>query len=188
MGIIELLLTAVALSMDAMAVSITNGLTIRNLSIKHALKTGLYFGLFQAIMPLIGYLAGSSVRDMIVSVDHWVTFILLALIGGKMIWDTLYESGDEAVEDPTNTRTLLIMAVATSIDALAVGIGFALTNVNIIAAATCIGVVTFALCTLGVMLGKKLGDAFKKYAQLAGGVVLCLIGLKIFVEHMMNGI
>lgn len=190
MGMIELLLTAVALSMDALAVSITNGMTIRKLSWKHALKTGLFFGFFQALMPTIGYLAGSTIRDVIVSIDHWVTFGLLAVIGGKMAWDALHEKEEEAgkIEDPTNTLTLMMMAIATSIDALAVGIGLALTNVNIIASALCIGLVTFVLCTLGVMLGKKLGDAFQKRAQVAGGVVLVLIGLKILIEHLVQGI
>lgn len=190
MGIIELLLTAVALSMDALAVSITNGLTIRKLSIKHALKTGLFFGFFQALMPAIGYLAGSSIRDLIQPIDHWVTFGLLAVIGGKMAWDALHEKDDEEdkVEDPTNTVTLTMMAIATSIDALAVGIGLALTNVNIIASALCIGLVTFVLCTFGVMLGKKLGDAFQKHAQVIGGLVLIAIGLKVLIEHLIQGI
>lgn len=190
MGIVELLLTAVALSMDALAVSITNGLTIRKLSWKHALKTGFFFGFFQALMPVIGYLAGSTVRELIVSIDHWVTFGLLAFIGGKMAWDALHEDASEGekVEDPTNTATLTMMAIATSIDALAVGIGLALTNVNIIASALCIGLVTFVLCVLGVMLGKKLGDAFQKHAQVAGGIVLILIGLKVLIEHLMQGV
>lgn len=189
MGMIELLLTAVALSMDALAVSITNGLTIRNLSWRHAIKTGFFFGLFQALMPAIGYLAGSSIREIIVSIDHWVTFGLLFIIGGKMVWDTLREGEEEAcVEDPTNTLTLTMMAIATSIDALAVGIGLALTQVNIIASCLCIGSVTFVLCVLGVLLGKKLGDAFQKHAQIAGGIVLMLIGLKILIEHLVQGI
>lgn len=189
MGIVELLLTAVALSMDALAVSITNGMTIRHLSWRHALKTGLFFGFFQALMPAIGYLAGSSVREVIVSVDHWVTFGLLAVIGGKMVWDACQGGeGDEQVENPTGTLTLTMMAVATSIDALAVGVGLALTQVNILAACSCIGLVTFALCVLGVMLGKRLGDAFQKYAQVAGGVVLMIIGCKILLEHLMQGI
>ena len=190
MGIVELLLTAVALSMDALAVSITNGLTIRKLSWKHALKTGFFFGFFQALMPVIGYLAGSTVRELIVSIDHWVTFGLLAFIGGKMAWDALHEDAGEGekVEDPTNTATLTMMAIATSIDALAVGIGLALTNGNIIASALCLGLVTFVLCVLGVMLGKKLGDAFQTHAQVAGGIVLILIGLKVLIEHLMQGV
>ena len=189
MGMMELLLTAVALSMDALAVSITNGLTIRKLSWRHALKTGLFFGFFQALMPVIGYLAGVTIRDVIVSIDHWVTFGLLAAIGGKMAWDALHEKDDGAqVEDPTHTATLTLMAIATSIDALAVGIGLALNQVNIFASSACIGLVTFVLCVCGVMLGKKLGDAFQKHAQVAGGVVLILIGLKILVEHLMQGV
>ena len=190
MGTIELLLTAVALSMDALAVSITNGLTIRNLSIKHALKTGLFFGFFQALMPAIGYVAGSSVRGLIQPIDHWVTFGLLAIIGGKMAWDALHESDEEGdkVEDPTNNVTLTMMAIATSIDALAVGIGLALTQVNIFASAACIGLVTFVLCFFGVMVGKKLGDAFQKHAQVVGGIVLICIGLKVLIEHLIAGI
>lgn len=183
-----LLLTAVALSMDALAVSISNGMTIRDLKVRDALKTGLFFGAFQALMPAIGWLAGTSVRDLIVSVDHWVAFGLLALIGGKMIWDTFHEAQDGGVSNPTDTRVLLVMAVATSIDALAVGISLAMEQVAIAPAALTIGLVTFSLSTMGVLLGKKLGDAFQKRAGCIGGVILVLIGLKILLEHLAQGV
>lgn len=183
-----LLLTAVALSMDALAVSISNGMTIHDLKARDALKTGFFFGAFQALMPAIGWLAGTSIRDMIVSVDHWVAFGLLAVIGGKMIWDTFHEQEDDCVANPTDTRVLLIMAVATSIDALAVGISLAMEQVAIVPAALTIGLVTFSLSALGVLLGKKLGETCQKRAGLIGGIILILIGLKILIEHITQGV
>lgn len=185
---VVLLLTAVALSMDALAVSISNGMTIKHLRLRDALKTGFFFGAFQALMPAIGWLAGTSVREMIVSLDHWVAFGLLALIGGKMIWDTVHGEDDEHVSNPTDTRVLLVMAVATSIDALAVGISLAMEQVSVAAATATIGLVTFALCTAGMMLGKKLGEACQKRAGFIGGVILIAIGLKILIEHLSQGV
>lgn len=185
---VVLLLTAVALSMDALAVSISNGMTIKHLRLRDALKTGFFFGAFQALMPAIGWLAGTSVREMIVSLDHWVAFGLLALIGGKMIWDTVHGEDDEHVSNPTDTRVLLVMAVATSIDALAVGISLAMEQVSVAAATATIGLVTFALCTAGMLLGKKLGEACQKRAGFIGGVILIAIGLKILIEHLLQGV
>lgn len=190
MGGAELLLTALALSMDALAVSVTIGLTLKKITWRPAVKTGVFFGVFQALMPTLGYVLGTSVRGLIVSVDHWIAFALLGAIGGKMIVDGYRcQSGGECkVQDPTNTKTLLMMAVATSIDALAIGISMAMTQVNIGGAALCIGLVTFALSALGVLLGKSIGNAFEKYAQIGGGVVLCAIGIRILIEHMSMGI
>lgn len=184
MSIIELFLTAIALSMDAFAVSVTTGITLRRPRPWHAIKTGLFFGGFQALMPLIGFIAGRSVADYIQAFDHWIAFGLLVLIGGKMLWDIWHGDEDEEASDPTRTLTLLIMAIATSIDALAVGISFALLAVNIWQAIAIIGCTTCALSIAGVVLGNRLGELFKKRATLAGGVILIAIGVKILIEHL----
>ena len=184
MGIIELLITAVALSMDAFAVSICKGLSVGQVKAKHMLITGLWFGGFQALMPLIGYLAGSLFDKYITALDHWIAFVLLALIGANMVKEAL--SGEEEGADASlGFKIMLTMAVATSIDALAVGITFALLpNVNILYAVTFIGVITFALSALGVKIGSVFGSRQRKYAELIGGSVLILIGLKILLEHL----
>jgi putative Mn2+ efflux pump MntP len=178
-----MLLVGVSLSMDAFAVSVVTGIGIGDLKLRYALKTGLFFGFFQFLMPVLGFLAGSAVSRYIEKYDHWVVFGLLALIGGKMILDTVKGGGEEAA-DFTNTVRLLVLSVATSIDALAVGVSFALMEVNILLASGIVGFVTFAICVFGVMAGKRLGDKFRKKAMIFGGVVLCLIGVKILVEHL----
>ena len=180
----ELFIIAVGLSMDAFAVSICKGLSVRKVTPRHALTAGLYFGGFQALMPLIGFIAGRSVADYIQAFDHWIAFGLLVLIGGKMLWDIWHGDEDEEASDPTRTLTLLIMAIATSIDALAVGISFALLAVNIWQAIAIIGCTTCALSIAGVVLGNRLGELFKKRATLAGGVILIAIGVKILIEHL----
>ncbi len=187
MSFIELILTAIALSMDAFAVSVTTGITLRRPRPWQAIKPGLFFGGFQALMPLIGYIAGRSVAVYIESVDHWIAFALLAAIGGKMIWDIWHEDGDAESADPTRTLALLVMAVATSIDALAVGISLALLSVNIWWAITIIGCTTCALSIAGVLLGNRLGELFKKRATLVGGLILIAIGAKILIEHLTAG-
>ena len=193
MGFITLFLTGVSLSMDAFAVSICRGLQMRaRVNIKHLLIIAAFFGGFQALMPAIGYLLGSQFKDYIVSVDHWLAFGLLAVIGGKMIWDVIAESreGEEDcpccgdAQESLDVRQIALMAVATSIDALAVGITFAFLEVNLLLAVAVIGITTFALCALGVVVGHKFGARFKNKATLAGGIALILIGTKILLEHL----
>ena len=193
MGFITLFLTGVSLSMDAFAVSICRGLQMRaRVNIKHLLIIAAFFGGFQALMPAIGYLLGSQFKDYIVSVDHWIAFGLLAVIGGKMIWDVIAESreGEEDcpccgdAQESLDVRQIALMAVATSIDALAVGITFAFLEVNLLLAVAVIGITTFALCALGVVVGHKFGARFKNKATLAGGIALILIGTKILLEHL----
>lgn len=184
MTIFELILTAIALSMDAFAVSVTTGITLKHPRPWQAIKPGLFFGGFQALMPLIGYIAGRSIASYIEAFDHWIAFGLLAVIGGKMIWDIWHEDGDEEPADPTRTLALLLMAIATSIDALAVGISFALLSVNIWVAITTIGCTTCVLSIAGVLLGNRLGELFKKRATLVGSLILIAIGVKILVEHL----
>lgn len=193
MDLLTTVLTALALSMDALAVSVCNGIAIPKLRPWHVIKTALFFGFFQMLMPIIGWLVGISVRDYIVAYDHIIAFVLLGGIGIKMIWDTLKpekedEASNAAPSDPTQTKTLLLLAVATSIDALAVGISLAVTRTNIWISAAIIGVVTFIVCSAGVVLGKKLGSLFQRRAGLIGGIVLIGIGVKILVEHIIQGI
>ena len=183
MGIGELFVLAVGLSMDAFAVSICKGLSIRRLELRHALIVGAWFGAFQALMPAIGWLLGSAFADMIVAVDHWIAFVLLALIGGNMIREALGK--DEEDCDPSLApMAMLLLAVATSIDALAVGITFAFLRVDVVSAVTLIGLCTFAISAAGVKIGNVFGSRYKSRAELAGGVVLVLIGLKILLEHL----
>ena len=201
MDILSITLIAIGLSMDAFAVSISNGIIIKELKLQHALKIGLYFGVFQALMPLAGWFAGSQFKDYITSIDHWIAFILLAIIGGKMIKEAyedeceINSSGDgtcevaisaqvEACEDPLRMGRLVVLAVATSIDALAVGISFAFLNVSILWSATVIGVITFGICVAGVYIGRKFGCLFRKKAEIIGGIILIFIGLKILLEHL----
>jgi putative Mn2+ efflux pump MntP len=177
----ELFVIAIGLSMDAFAVSICNGLTIKNINIKHALIIGLFFGGFQAIMPLIGYYIGTQFKVYITPVDHWIAFLLLGFIGLKMVKES---RSCEVVENIFNLKSLLILSVATSIDALAVGITFAFFQANIIFAVSTIGTITFILSFLGVRIGRMLGDKFKTHAEFAGGIILILMGLKILFEHL----
>lgn len=182
MGITELFLVGVGLSMDAFAVAICRGLSMKKLEWKQALLVAVFFGGFQALMPTIGWVLGKQFEQYIVSVDHWIAFILLAYIGGKMIWDAFHE--EEARPADFRVGELLIMAVATSIDALAVGVSFAFLSVNIGAAVSFIGVITFALSMVGVKVGSLFGAKYKSKAELAGGVILILMGLKILLEHL----
>ncbi|MBE6620690.1 MAG: manganese efflux pump [Ruminococcaceae bacterium] len=195
MGFIEILLTGVGLSMDAFAVSVCRGLQMRRrVNLKHLFIIAAFFGGFQALMPAIGYLLGSQFKDYIVAIDHWIAFGLLAFIGGKIIYDVICDMreekggcdccGTQVEEERLDVRRIALMAVATSIDALAVGITFAFLEVNLLLAITVIGVTTFALCALGVVVGHKFGSRFKNKASLAGGIVLILIGTKILLEHL----
>ena len=182
MGFIELLLIAVGLSMDAFAVSVCKGLSVKKAGVKHAALAGLYFGGFQFLMPVIGYLLGFRFESVIETVDHWVAFVLLAFIGGSMIRESFGK--DEGMNDDFGVKTMLLMAVATSIDALAVGITFAFLNVQILPAAGLIGVTTFLLSFVGIYIGNVFGTRYKSRAELAGGVILVLIGVKILLEHL----
>lgn len=194
MGIIEIFLIGVGLSMDAFAVSICKGLSMPRLNSKQMLIIGLFFGGFQALMPLIGWALGTSFESLITPVDHWIAFLLLGFIGAKMIFDAIHGSDNEntnptesnatAPEQKLDLKELLMMAIATSIDALAVGITFAFLGISIIEAIIIIGITTFVLSILGVVIGHFFGSRFEKPATIIGGVVLILIGLKILFEHL----
>lgn len=184
MGIVELFLIAVGLSMDAFAVSICKGLSVQKLKIRHYLIIGAWFGGFQALMPFIGYILGSSFEKYITSFDHWIAFALLSLIGGNMIKEAFSKNEEEA-DASFGVKTMALLAVATSIDALAVGITFALLpNVNIAAAITFIGVITFILSAVGLKIGNVFGIKYKSKAEIAGGIILIIIGVKILLEHL----
>ena len=184
MGILELFITAVALSMDAFAVAMCKGLATPQLKIKHMLLAGIWFGGFQALMPLIGYFLGGTFGKYITAYDHWIAFGLLAFLGGKMIHEAL-SAGDEPANGSFAVREMFLMAVATSIDALAVGVTFALLpDVNIAWAVIFIGVLTFGFSAVGVKLGNIFGERFKSKAELSGGIILCLMGIKILLEHL----
>ena len=182
MGFIELLLIAVGLSMDAFAVSVCKGLSVKKVGVKHAALAGLYFGGFQFLMPVIGYLLGFRFESVIESIDHWVAFVLLAFIGGNMIKESFGKA--EELNDDFGVKTMLLMAIATSIDALAVGITFAFLEVQILPAAGLIGVTTFLLSFVGIYIGNAFGARYKSRAELAGGIILVVIGVKILLEHL----
>ena len=180
----EILLLAVGVSMDAFAVSIGKGLTAQRASWREALKVGLWFGGFQALMPLIGYFLGFSFTDLVVKVDHWIAFVLLALIGGNMIREAL-KGGEEASANSSFAfRTMLLLAIATSIDALAVGVSLAFVQADIWLSVTIIGITTALFSIVGLLIGKEVGDRFHRRAQILGGVILIAIGLKILIEHL----
>ena len=182
MTLFDLFILAVGLSMDAMAVAICKGLSVQKLKFRHAIITGLYFGGFQAAMPLLGYFLGRQFQAYIQSVDHWIAFVLLGLIGANMIKESFGEA--EECNCSFCPKAMLPMAVATSIDALAVGVTFAFLQVTIAPAVTFIGVITFSLSAVGVYIGHLFGAKFKSKAELVGGVVLILMGLRILFEHL----
>lgn len=184
MSIIELFLIAVGLSMDAFAVSICKGLATKKVTIKQMAIAGIWFGGFQGLMPAIGYFLGSRFANAISKYDHWVAFILLAIIGGNMIKEALSNEEEEEGNDSFAVKTMFVMAIATSIDALAVGVTFAFLSVNILMAVTFIGITTFVFSFAGVKLGSVFGDKYEKKAELLGGVILVLLGLKILLEHL----
>ena len=183
MGLLELFILAVGLSMDAFAVSVCKGLAMPKITVKKAAVVGIWFGGFQALMPALGYLLGSQFKDSITAIDHWIAFILLGIIGGNMIREAC--SGEcENENDSLDIKTMFLLAVATSIDALAVGITFAFLKVNIAAAVSFIGVTTFVISAAGVKIGNIFGTKYKSKAELAGGIILILLGLKILLEHL----
>lgn len=187
MGTFTLLLIALGLSMDAFAVSVSNGLCFKNFKQSHAIISSLTFGIFQGLMPAIGFFAGTLFFDTISKLDHWIALILLGYIGFNMIIDAIKELKSKNLQsnEPQdyNTKTLFLQAIATSIDALAVGISFAALKINILTAATFICVITFICCLLGSLIGQKFGHLLQEKAKIFGGIILIFIGLKIFIEH-----
>lgn len=191
MNLLELFIIAVGLSMDAFAVSICKGLSMRKLYFKNALIVGLYFGIFQGGMPLLGYILGVQFQDKITAFDHWIAFILLGIIGLKMIKESLdketcTEIASDDTSDALNFKNMTVLAIATSIDALAVGVTFAFLNVQIIPAVSFIGIVTLVLSMVGVKIGNIFGTKYKSKAELAGGIILVLMGTKILIEHLLG--
>ena len=190
MGYITVLLIALSLAVDAFAVSVTNGIVVSDFRRRHAVKIGLYFGVFQFLMPLIGYALGSSFEKLIEAYDHWIAFSLLAIIGGSMIAESFKDEETECIGNSAkqflSPMRLVTQAIATSIDALAVGISFAVTKTqNIFANALIIGVVAFVCSFFGGIFGKKIGGIFRCYASRIGGIVLIGIGIKILIEHLL---
>ena len=180
MSILELFILVVGLSMDAFAVSVCKGLSLGKIKPKHMCIAGAWFGGFQALMPLIGYFLGSFFAEMIEKYDHWVAFVLLAIIGGNMIKESFGK--DEKVDSSMDVKSMLLLAIATSIDALAVGVTFAFLQVQIVPAVSFIGVITFIFSAVGVKIGSLFGTKYKSKAELFGGIVLVLIGIKILLE------
>lgn len=183
MGTIELICLSLGLAMDAFAVSICKGIAMKKHDWKKACIIGLYFGGFQALMPVIGYFCGNTLESIVTSVDHWIAFILLGIIGGKMIKDSLSQHC-ESYDDNICFKTMIILAIATSVDALAIGITFAFLNVNLIFAIILIGIISFLLSMFGTKIGNHFGDRFQKKAELIGGTILILLGTKILLEHL----
>lgn len=197
MNIITIIFTGFALAMDAFAVSVGKGMTLKELSKGLAIKIALFFGVFQAGMPLLGWVLGIGFEKYIKAVDHWIALVLLCILGGKMIYEFVENRREEklgevasevstTIEDSAielSNKELTTLAIATSIDALAIGVSFAFLNVNIVSSSIIIGIITFIVCYIGVVAGKKMGSVFKKYSELIGGIILILIGINIFIEH-----
>ena len=180
----ELMVIAVGLSMDAFAISMCKGLSMRRLNYGHAVIIALFFGIFQALMPLTGWALGVQFSSYIKSCDHWIAFILLAFIGIKMIKEAFSDDTDDCNGGGLDIKELIILSVATSIDALAAGISFACLNVAILPSCAVVGLTTFVICIAGVLLGNRFGAKYKSKAEFFGGVILVLIGLKILLEHL----
>lgn len=183
MGVLEILLLGIGLAMDAFAVSICKGLSMKKMNWKNAIIIALYFGIFQAIMPMIGYFLGTTFESFVTTFDHWIAFILLVLIGGNMIKES-FDNEDEKKNDKVDFKTMIVLAIATSIDALAVGITFAFFDVNLSLAVSIIGIITFFISIFGVKIGNRFGDKYQNKAELMGGVILVLLGIKILLEHL----
>ena len=185
MGIFELILLSIGLGMDAFAVSVCKGISMKKMNWKKASLIGLYFGGFQAVMPILGYFFGTSFESFITNIDHWIAFILLVIIGAKMIQEAFQKDKDEdEYNEDISVKAMLILSIATSIDALAVGITFAFLKVDLVLAFSLIGIITFILSVLGTKIGNRFGDKYKSKAELIGGIILILIGLKILLEHL----
>ncbi|MFA6127241.1 MAG: manganese efflux pump MntP family protein [Bacteroidales bacterium] len=187
MDTIVLIGIAIGLSMDALAVSVANGIMIKKLQVRHAFRIAFSFGFFQAIMPLIGWAAGITFSTYIKDIDHWVAFGLLVLVGSRMIWESVSASQqEEAIRNCLHFPTLLILSLATSIDALAVGVSFAFLDMTIWFPILLIGLITFVICFVGVILGNKIGTFFGNKLGIIGGLVLIVIGIKILIEHLLD--
>lgn len=186
MGIAELMIIAIGVSMDAFAVSICKGLSVQKIKTRHVLQTSLWFGGFQALMPLIGYCLGVSFADFVTTIDHWIAFILLGIIGGNMIKESSHKDEDYNVAPDFSFKTMFAMAVATSIDALAVGVSFAFLKVSIWEAVILIGITTALFSGAGVMIGNFFGARWKSKAEFVGGFILVAMGLKILLEHTLG--
>ena len=185
MKFFELLLVAVGLSMDAFAVALCKGFNMKKLNYRHALIIAAFFGGFQAAMPLLGYFLGRQFQQYITAFDHWIAFVLLTFVGGKMLAEAFKETNEcDTCQEKLDLKELFILAVATSIDALAVGISFAFLQVSILESISIIGCTTFLLSFIGVALGNRFGMKYKNKAEIAGGVVLILIGVKILLSHL----
>ena len=183
MNLVSIIGIAIGLSMDAFAVAISKGMCTKQNILKVGLQLGFWFGLFQSIMPLLGWSIGIYFQDLISSIDHWIAFILLVYIGYKLIKESM-DDNDENKNDDISIKTVILLAIATSIDALAVGVSFAFLKVNILYAIVIIGLITFLLIILATYIGKKMGTYMQKYAGISGGVILIFIGLKILIEHL----
>ena len=183
MELFEITVIGIGLAMDAFAVSVCKGLSMKKVDWKKTLIIALYFGIFQALMPVLGYFLGSTFSSFVEKVDHWIAFILLAIIGGNMIKEST-DNEEEKRNDNVDVKTMVLLAVATSIDALAVGVTFAFFKVNLLFSISIIGIITFVLSVLGVIIGNKFGDKFQNRAELAGGIILIIIGLKILLDHL----
>lgn len=183
MGSIEIILISLGLAMDAFAVAICKGLSMKKIDWKKALIIALYFGFFQAIMPVIGYFLGTTFESFVVQIDHWIAFFLLAFIGGNMIKES-FDDELEKCNDDVSFKTMIILAIATSIDALAVGITFALLRTHLILSVVTIGAITFGISLLGVKIGNKFGNKYQNKAEFTGGLLLILLGTKILLEHL----
>ena len=184
MSIIEIALIGVGLAMDAFAVSICKGLAMRRMNYKKAIIIAAFFGVFQALMPALGYVLGTTFANKIAAIDHWIAFILLALIGANMIKEALSSDDDECQDDSLRLGDLIMLSIATSIDALAVGITFAFFNVSLFLSVSMIGIITFIICVIGVKVGNVFGEKYKSKAELAGGLILIVMGAKILIDHL----
>ncbi|MDO4378133.1 MAG: manganese efflux pump MntP family protein [Erysipelotrichia bacterium] len=184
MSVLELLVIAIGLSMDAFSVSVCKGLSVEKVQTKHVLLCGLFFGIFQAVMPAIGYFIGSAFANYVEKFDHWVAFVLLLYIGINMIKEAKQE---EKMDADFSLKTMTLMAIATSIDALTIGVSFAFLKVNLLISVLAIGLITFTLSCIGVVLGHKIGSKFSSRAEILGGAVLIILGIKILIEHTFFG-
>ena len=183
MELFEIVVIGIGLAMDAFAVSVCKGLSMKKIEWRKAIIIALYFGIFQALMPVLGFFLGSAFSTFVKQVDHWIAFILLAIIGGNMIKES-NDDEEEKRNSNIDVKTMIGLAVATSIDALAVGVTFAFFEVNLLLAISIIGIITFVLSVIGVIIGNKFGDKFQNRAELAGGIILIIIGIKILIEHL----
>jgi manganese efflux pump family protein len=185
MGWLSLSMLASALAMDAFAVAVVTGLTLDPLTKRHVFRMAFHFGLFQALMPAVGWFAGNAVYDLISTIDHWVAFGLLLFVGGRMIWGALHEDSEKKQSnDPTSGWALVLLSVATSIDALAVGLSLAMIGSDILVPVIVIGLVAAAFTSIGMLLGRKIGSLWGKRVEIFGGVILVAIGIKIVIEHL----